>query len=380
MKIDFSNPGHIKLSLLSKGVLLDKKTRFLIGKKYAENMYPYGNSNSGEVDLQTMPSEILLPNDVVVGVHLRSGTPWSISLKTDNSMTLSYNDKTITTVEFSPRPGFFDIKLKDGTLCQKTVVMYGLYSLSFFSRGWCYYNIINKPCKFCSMSQSRKNAGKSFIKAILPEIAKEAAEIAFKSEKRIKHVDYCAGAHKDNDLGIKLQLELLKLVKKVSPKQIKHHLLTIPPDDLELFYELKKAGLDTIILNLEVFNKKLFKEICPAKDLCYGYDKYFQALQRAKNIFGFKNVYTGFVAGLEPIDSLIKGIKFVAEKGFTPALNVFHADPGTELENYPIPDEDYLLKAVKVQGEMYKKYKFRPIFPGGTRSSLDSEVFRGFFY
>jgi len=379
MKIDYDNSGHLKLCLLCEGVSLNKKTRSLVGKKYAENRYPYGRSNKVEDGLFSLPSEIVLPNDVVVGVHLRDKAPWSIKLGRKEKMELFHRDKKIANVDFAPRPGFFDKELPDKTLCQKIVVMYGLYSLSFFNRGWCYYFWINKACKFCSLNPTRDDAGKGNVAIILPDMARQAARVAFANEKKIKHIDYSAGAHENNDLGVKLQLDLVKAVKKESPDKVRHHMLTIPPDSWRLLNELKNAGLDTIAFNIEVFDRNLFRQVCPGKQLMYGYEKYFEALKKAKEIFGFKDVYCGFVGGLEPIESLLKGIIKVSEKGYTPALNVFHADPESSFSNKAHPKREYVWRMVKAQTAMYKKYKFRPIFPGGTRNSLDTEVYRGFF-
>ena len=136
---------------------------------------------------------------------------------------------------------------------------------------------------------------------------------------------------------------------------------------------------DTIAFNIEVYDRKLFSVICPGKEKIYGYDRYFEALQQAKEVFGFRNVYCGFVGGLEPIESIVKGIVDVAQSGFTPAINIFHADPESVFMRRPHPSTEYVWEMVQAQTAMYRKYKFYPIFSGGTRNSLDTEVYRGFF-
>lgn len=379
MKINTKNPGHLKLAILCDGIQLDANSRKKVGKKFAENCYPYGRSNVEDDGLETLPSEIMLPEDVSVGVHLNKLSPWSIKVNNIGNMELFHNNVLIAPVEFSPRPLFFDKRLRNGKLIQEAVVMYGKYSLSLFNRGWCHYFMINKPCRFCSLNPTRDDVGGGNVKIITKEIAEEAARMAFLAEPHIKHVDYCAGAHAGNDIGIKMQMELIKIVKQISPRGIVHHLLTIPPDSLKLIHELKSTGLDSIAFNIEVYDRQLFNEICPGKEAAYGYEKYFRALKEAKNVFGVGNVYCGFVGGLEPIESIVAGIKEVGEMGYVPAINVFHPDPESEYHDKARPSKEYIYELTKVQSGIYQKNNFQPIFPGGTRNSLDTEVWRGFF-
>ncbi len=379
MTIDYLNSGHLKMCLLSEGLTLSANTRAQVGKRYAENMYPYDSSNKNNGDLSQMPTELVLPEEVDVAVHIRSHSPWSIEIGTADDLVLKHNESTICNVKFSPRPGFFDKKLHDGTLCQQVCVMYGLNSMSFFVRGWCYNFTANKPCKFCSLKPTRNSIGKSYLPVLSKERAGEAAKIAFANATSIKHVNYCSGAHKDNDIGIKEQVEIVKAVKKEAPKDVIHHILTIPPDNLNLLTNLKEAGINTIAFNLEVFDPKLFEKVCPGKAKFYGYENYFKALKQARQVFGDKKVYCGFVLGLEPVESLIQGMNTVAEMGYIPALNIFHADPGSEYENKQHPSIEDIWAVVSNHAKLYRKYDYTPIFPGGSRSSLEWESYKGYF-
>jgi len=381
MKIDFNNPGHIKAAILSDCIYLSEEARKEVGLKYAENRYPYGRSNNESWDLRSIPSELLLPEDIVIGVHLKNKkeTPWSIEVNKSGQVELHFEDKSVTPISFSPRPNFFDKKLSNEKLAQQEIVLYGKYSLSLFNRGWCYFFGTKEQCKFCSLGTTRDDVGADNIFNIFPPIAEEAAIMAFKEEPRIKHVDYCAGTHPDNNIGIKQQMDLIKVVSKVAPRGITHHLLTFPPDDLNLLAELKAAGLNSIAFNLEVFDENLFKEICPGKQSHYGYGKFFDAFDEAVRVFGKGNVYCGFVGGLEPIKSLRKGFDELLKRDVVPSINWFHPDPESDYKNMARPSKEYIFEAAKAMSYIYLGNNFQPIFPGGTRNSLDTEIWREYF-
>lgn len=376
--IEFSNSGHVKLALLSEGIAITSKSIF-DSQLFAENQFPYGYSSESVKEFKKIPVGLVLPDDVYAGLHLRKNSLWEIVIR-NKKFYLKYKDKIVFPINFIPRPKFYGKKLSNGQFCEKVVELYSKYILSFFVRGWCYYFFINKQCKFCSLNPTRKSLGKKNVLFIKPEVAAETAKIVFKNYKKIKYINYASGTHRDNDLGLKEQIELVKTLKRIIPKKIKHHMLTMPPNNLNLLYDLKKAGLDTINFAIEVYNKKKFKEICPGKSYLYNRRKFFMAFKKAVKIFGKGNSYGNFVGGLESLGSMKEGFQYLASLGTAPSINVFHPDPQSKYWMKKPPSVEYLYKMVKEQVKIYRKNKFKPIFPfGGTRNSLDTEVYRGFF-
>ena len=85
------------------------------------------------------------------------------------------------------------------------------------------------------------------------------------------------------------------------------------------------------------------------------------------------------IAGLEPVESTIEGIHFLAENGICPIINVFHNDFGTPLQNHKRPSSDELLKIGKELQTIYLKYGFVPYWDGCGRNSLDYEAKEALF-
>ena len=377
--INFDNPGHLKVALLSQGVSIKSQSVFS-STQYAENQFPYGYSSDYVKNYTKIPGEIILPQEVYCGLQLRKDSPWQISMKQAEFL-LKYKDKVISPIKFIPKPKFYGKLLSSGQPCEKIAVLYGnKHILSFFTRGYCYYFSVNKQCKFCSLNPTRDSLGKDNSLFVKPEEASEATSVALKLYADILYVNHCSGTHKNNDLGLKFQMDILKAIVSVTPKNIKQHMLTMPPDNLELLRSLKAAGLDTVNFALEVYDKKIFEDVCSGKNTLYGRSKFFRAFKKAVEVFGRGNSYCNFVGGLESIESMQEGFERLASQGTAPSINVFHPDPRSKLSNRPTPTIKYLLRLGKIQSDIYKKYNFNPIYPvGGTRNSLDTESWNGYF-
>lgn len=383
-KFDLSNPAIVKLCLLCEGVRIDGEVLKNVGKAFAEDRFRYHRVSRIPAGFKFIPSEMVLPEDMVCAVYIEKRSPWLVKKNRQGKLKLFFKDnKEICSVSFTKRPGFFDKKLSDGHLCQQIAVMYGNYVLGIFIMGWCYFPAKGLGCKFCSISSNWGDSGlgKQNLKYVTPDLTKEAVKLALATDSaRIKYIMYSSGSFPDNDRGFMIQTATVKSVTRVINANISQHFTIMPPDDFSLIKKIKSAGLSTIAFDIEVFDKDTFQKLCPGKEKFYGYDKFVEALQYAVKVFGWGNVHCGYVAGLESLETMIEGFYSLGEKGVISDANVFHPDPDSEFQDKPRPVKEYILKMVKEQAKTYKKYKFVSIFPvGGRRGSLDTEVYKGYF-
>ncbi len=216
-----------------------------------------------------------------------------------------------------------------------------------------------------------------------PEIAREVAQLAFLSPSGgdIRYVNYCSGNDRDNDRGVQHFIDVVRAVSQISPDDVRHHVITMPPDTLSLLGDLKQAGAGTVNFAIEVFDPELFAEVCSGKDSLYGRDKFFDAIREGVKVFGVGKTFYNFVGGMEPVESVIEGLETFARMGAAPSENVFHPDPQSAFADRTSPSEAYLMEMAKAQSAIYKRYpEFTTIYPvGSSRNSLDTEIHRGFF-
>jgi len=365
------NPALIKLELLLNG--LNPKSKIILDDNEACEKYFYDSSKKA---LSKVPSEIILPGKIVSNFFLSPNSYLSLC-----NRKLYYDDQEICDIEFTPEAKFSQKVLSDGTLASKVACMYGLGIFSVLLNKSCAYFRNQDECKFCSIEYTRKNRGKgNLINPSVKQVA-ETLKLALKCDPNL--FDYgliSSGAYSDADKGIIEQVKYINTMRKVDGGKLKYHLTTMPPKSLSVLEMLVKKGPDTFSFDMEVFDPDLFREYCPGKEKQIGYDGYLKIIEKCEEIFEKNRVKIGFVAGLESLDSLVKGMEFVGKRGLPPAINVFHQDEGTPLAKHPKPSKNYILTMLKEQTRIYKTYGLIPVFPElGRRTSFDTEVYKGAF-
>jgi uncharacterized radical SAM superfamily protein len=99
----------------------------------------------------------------------------------------------------------------------------------------------------------------------------------------------------------------------------------------------------------EIFDRQIFKDVCPGKDREYGLDHYLEAIRYCAQL-GKKGprhepwVTNGeIIAGLEPAASSIRAIDWITSVGAIPTVCVFRPLLGTDLQHAAPPDTEELV-------------------------------------
>ena len=113
-----------------------------------------------------------------------------------------------------------------------------------------------------------------------------------------------------------------------------------PPADLNWIDRLAKAGVSSMMMNLECWDPEIRARLIPGKNKYCDRLMYLKAFERALKVLGPGRVTTCFVVGTEPVESLKEGIREVVGMGAIPsplAGRYFEDVP-----NYPFaPNADY---------------------------------------
>jgi hypothetical protein len=367
-----------------KGVSFDNEflKQFALDLKRMEKRRAYDDSDEAELDrARHIPQELYL-SDVIVSVNYKRHSPWKL-IYDGNSYRLIGKDDIDVEVTFPQRPHFFDHITPTGIPCDRVANLYGGSSLAFFTPASCYYFNDGHECKFCSLKPNRSSQ-QIFVPTISPSLAASVLEIALERDAHLlKQIMLVGGNLSDYDRGFQRHLRIAAaLDKKQSLLGVKHplqtHIATMPPNDFGLFAAFKDLNA-RVTMNLEIFDERLFEKICPGKAQLYGRRKLLEALERAAAMISGKRVHSILIAGLEPVQSTIAGIRYLAEMGVTPIINVFHNDHGSHLEDHPRPSYDDLLKIACELQKIYKEYDLTPYWKGCGRNALDYEAQQGWF-
>ena len=136
--------------------------------------------------------------------------------------------------------------------------------------------------------------------------------------------------------------------------------MCVPPGKREILKQFYDAGITELALNLEIWNRSLARKWMPGKGLIPR-EKYMKMLEYATSLWGKTgNVRSAFIVGLEPMESLLEGIKEVCRIGAAPILSVFRPIPGTKGEHTAPPTNEELLLVYMRTKEICNEYGLEP--------------------
>ena len=371
-----------KISIISNGLDYDYEMFEKSSEKYYENTYGYCITNPGVKREDRVPQVLHLDDDLVVSVLRRRGSPWGLRFD-DTGLALLRDGEAVGTVGLPDPLPFFGKTLSDGVKTEAVLSAYGAKTPGFFIFPDCYYFAEGKPCAFCSLRVARRSVGKSLTMKYNRQRMYETTKHVLTSGWDVPMITNTCGTPRTDDLTRRFVLEPLRGIKDAcdesAPDGIQIHLLAHPPEDLSILDEYRAAGVTSIALNLEVYDRKHFASICPGKDQLYGYDRWWEALEYAKGVFGEWNVYCGIVWGIEPLAASMEGMEEILSRRIGLATNIFHADPGTPMENHPQPSEEDITALAECEHRLYREYpEARTIYDVSMRNTIDWEVHNGY--
>jgi hypothetical protein len=373
-------PARLKISLLSNGVQFPLDAFAMITRDFYPNQFVYGRTSKCSLRSHRIPQAFKLDDGVISAVLRREDSPWKIKVDQDRVF-LHDGTRGKIEIELPERPAYFGKTLSNGQRSEDFIAVAGEVVPGFFLYPDCHYFDAGAPCAFCSLRHTRKTAGKEMARDFPVDIVAEATRLFQQTPwKDIPIISISTGTFPDNDEGARYTSSIVKAIYDELQPKLPIHVLTMPPDSLDLIELYREAGATSIAFNIEVFDCAIFKDICPGKHRYYGYDKLLSALMRAAKIFGPYNSFCGFVWGLESEDSLLEGYRWCLNQGISLSSNVFHSDQGSVFADRQHPSEEFILSLCENQSSLYDQYpQARTIFPVSMRSTLDWEIYRGDF-
>lgn len=375
-----ADAAWVKVAILAHGVNFPLDVFGSVPRPFYDNQYVYGRTSRDVLRSHRLPQILKLGEGVVSAVLRRQTTPWSLRVDEDQ-VWLAKAGKDVRIAELPERPAYFGQTLSNGQRSEDFIAVAGEATPGFFLYPDCHYFSAGVPCGFCSLRHARKTAGKEMASDFPLDVVAEATRLFQRTPWReIPIISITTGTFPDNDEGARFTSRVVQAIYSALEPKIPIHVLTMPPDSMDLIALYREAGATSVAFNVEVFDRRLFNEVCPGKERFYGYEKLLSALEHAVKVFGDYRAFCGFVWGLEPEQSLLEGYRWCLDRGISVSSNVFHADQGSVFARREHPTEDYVLRLCQAQSELYQHFpEARTIFPMSMRSTLDWEIKRGDF-
>lgn len=382
--LDAAGALRVKMEILHYGVMPTRAALDRYGPPFLEKRRAYGNADDLAFTGRPLPQEAYLePARLVTSLNVRAGSPWSLDWTEDSGFFLvRVGSNRAVPVDFPRRPAFYDALLSGGTV-KNIVTLYGGGSLGIFVYGRCALVDVGRACHYCSIAPNRGHGSSEFAGVVSETRLREALALALDDrDAPIRQVMINGGNFPDPDRSFSYYARLAAAAREVidkSGRDVELHLIVYPPANPELFAALAGQNVG-VAVNTEVYDPAVFARVCPGKAAAGGQDHILKSLCRAAEILGPGNVFSIFVGGLEPQESMVRGMRFLAGHGVTPIVNVFHADPGTPLHSHLEPSVDRITEMGVTQEKLFREFGFmRPFYLHCGRNSIDTEAYLRLF-
>ncbi|MBI5886089.1 MAG: radical SAM protein [Deltaproteobacteria bacterium] len=323
------NPAALKIDLMLRGLRIDD---------------PLVKAWACGVD----GIDIMLPHNTLVNIPCREeftkGSPYTIRKK-DGGYVIGGHSSEVA-VSLVPKPKFYERKTSTGIPFAKIASVHGgVTSITPSPR--CDFFNANVECKYCAGNLDVKGMDKT-VYSVDDVVETVAAVLA----DGIRGIIYLSTGFSDEpDGGIVFLKPYLQAIKN------KFHCLvaveTLPPKENRWIDETYALGADSVLYNLEIYDKELFELICPGRAASIGRKRYMSALEYAARIFPSGTVASHLIVGLEPPGSTIMGVDCLVNMGVVPILPIYRPGHGKALRIDPLTAEiilpvyKHLYKAVK---------------------------------
>lgn len=256
-------------------------------------------------------------------------SPFSIKFL-EEKLYLSYCNEMLYEIEVAAADINYHKKTAGGTEYSQ-LCYFGYDRLRVNYHSGCCLKKIGMGCKFCDVE-----AGSSFNNF---EDLKEVID-AYGKNPQLRHF-LVGGGSDSRKSDFAYILKVVEYIHITTNKPI--YLMAMPPQNLNVLNRLRELGVTEVAFNIEVFNRNVARNIMPGKG-SISLKEYEEVLREATKIWGKSGqVRSALIVGLDSSESLIKGARWLCERGVSPMLSPFRPYACTEYEKYiPASDEEVI--------------------------------------
>ncbi|NTV01552.1 MAG: radical SAM protein [Chlorobiaceae bacterium] len=272
---------------------------------------------------------------------------------------LAYKGEVIFPVEFTKRPRYYGLKTSDGVR-MNTLAIYnqdGAIQTAYSNE--CAFKEQGRDCKFCNINATSRAYGEAEgIGWKYPHQIGETVAAAYKLDGA-RHFTLTGGFVAERR-EVEYYLDVADAIREHTGLYDFNGTAVIgAPLDLSIIEKYKEAGFRTIATNIEIWDKHIFRAICPGKDLeSGGWEHWVKTLEYEAEVFGRGKVRSNIVAGIEPKDSTLEGVEYLASKGVICFATSWNPNPGSALEGHRTPEPEWHIDLYKKVASIFRRHGY----------------------
>lgn len=282
-----------------------------------------------------------------VNLKFTDFSPFKICISSDKHLELNYYDKFVSNINIEMQADWNDLLTKNN-VPYSTVAYLSTDRLRLKHEVVCEMKRMGKGCAFCSVSTSRKDFNTDDLKEVISNLL---------VNPEFRHI-LIGGGSGDPNIESKKIIDISKFIRAINP-EIPIYLMSLPPFEKNVLEKYKRAGINEIAFNIEIWNRSIAKKIMPGKGQI-SLEIYLSLLKAATEFWGTTgNVRTALIVGLNNSESLFEGIQILCENGIQPMLSVFRPMKNTKLESFVPPTNKVLLSIYEKAQNICGQYNLK---------------------
>ena len=322
---------------------------------------PYGISFDIRKKEFYLPGPVLFRDGTCVFINYGEPyeDPFTIDYDAANDVFLVlYRDEPIDVIGFVPRPAFFGHTTSKGTLMDTVGGTGTSQRLLFNAYQRCRFWEEKNQCHYCALFTSGK-----YIREVDPEDAKDTLLEALKEPGRFTDICVSGGSDFGGDPPFSTEVvrykRFMKTIGEPMAERFNLHLMA-PAYPKEVLQELHdETGMTMYRANIEVWDPKHFRRLCPGKEKWIGYEEWVRRLCDAVDVFGPGKVYTSLVVGAElaqpdgfastdeALESNLECCRFMTEHGIYSQMAIWRPHRREVLGWQPMQKAEYYMKVAE---------------------------------
>lgn len=297
-----------------------------------------------------------------------SGIHYSFTWDPDSTITIEYVDNQYILYErgeekfpitFTERPKYYGLHTSDQVEMSHVASFNPTKTVGVAYSNECALKDKGLDCLFCNANATKNTyADIENIKWKNPKQIAETVKAAYELDGGL-HVNITGGFIPERR-EVDYYIDVAEAIQEeLGQKDFNGTAVIGAPEDLSVIDKYKEAGYRTLAIQIEIWDKNIFKTICPGKEKeCGGWQHWVDALEYAVKVFGFGKVRTGFVAGIEPKEKTLEGVEYLAKRGILSLTNAWNPNPGSKLEGHRTPSPEWHFDLAKKTYAIFKQVGF----------------------